>query len=154
MPLVVRISEPALTLPLLPLCPRANPMLPPGADARPPHSQAYFGAKVSWWVYAVICIISVMGEGPYNCMAVIRSLEFFMACVAVCSSALLAIRTVCVWQNEKAKQVVAWSVGIFGVALAGVWFAGVADIEAMWVPNGGGAWQNVSGRDAAARIPP
>lgn len=143
MPLVVRITAPSHHL----SWPLADLLSPPAlryhrlAHAR---AQAYFGAKFSWWVYAVLCIISVMGDGPYNCMGIIRSLEFFMACVAVCSSALLAIRTVCVWQNEKAKQVVAWSVGIFGVALAGVWFAGVADIQAMWVPNGGGAWQKVS----------
>lgn len=95
---------------------------------------AYFVAKLAWWGYVVSNAIPFFGPGPYDCQALMHSIEAFMALITLASSFLLACRTVCVYQADE-RRYVTWTLYLLAAGLAATWFAGISDVTATWLPQ-------------------
>lgn len=91
------------------------------------------------WAYVVTLYLFCYTTNEINCQATIEAAEFFMGTIVFSCSVLLACRAVCIWQG-RARTIVSVILGVFGLGVLGTWMAGVPDIKAIWIPNGGDVW--------------
>ncbi|UZJ52835.1 hypothetical protein CBS101457_002155 [Exobasidium rhododendri] len=92
---------------------------------------AYFGAKYLLITYYIQNLICLWTKDEINCQIFMELLEMQMGFVVVCSSFLLACRTVCVYQGS-ARTCVTIILSIFGLGLLATWMVGVQDLTMVW----------------------
>lgn len=74
-----------------------------------------------------------------NCFALMQAIEVQMGFVVVACSTLLAIRSICIYQDFE-RKVVACLVTVLTLALLATWMIGARDVVTKWVPQAGPAW--------------
>ncbi|KAK0556995.1 hypothetical protein OC844_005712 [Tilletia horrida] len=99
----------------------------------------YFLVKLTWWGYVIANIVLVYTRKPIDCQGAMYAIESMMSVITLCSSILLACRTICVYQDF-ARKVVIGIISIFALGLAAAWGQGVNSVGAMWLPGQGQPW--------------
>lgn len=94
---------------------------------------AYFGTKLSMYVYTILSLIFFWRETEINCQQMFYALETIMGLVTFFSSTLLAFRTYCVYQGREQRIVLAL-LAVFSVGLLAAWMQGVEDVKSVWHP--------------------
>lgn len=100
---------------------------------------AYFGCKFLLFCYFVVNFVVLYSVKEINCPAALQMVEMLMGFTVICSSILLACRTVCVYEGP-AQVLVSATLGLLTCGLAAAWMAGVTAVSVSWVPGGGAAW--------------
>lgn len=100
---------------------------------------AYFACKFLLFCYFIVNFIVLYAQKEINCMAALEMVEMLMGFTVICSSILLACRTVCVYEGP-AQVLVSVTLGILTCGLGAAWMANVTAVSVSWVPGGGAAW--------------
>ncbi|KAK0559144.1 hypothetical protein OC861_006734, partial [Tilletia horrida] len=99
----------------------------------------YLAVKIAWWAYVATNVLVVYTPHKIDCQASMYTIEALMGIITLCSSVLLACRTICVYQ-DRARIVVITIVTLLACGLAAAWGQGVMSVSAIWIPGGGKPW--------------
>jgi len=106
----------------------------------------YFAAKIGW----ILCVTSTgtlaFAEKRQNCsrLALLDEASNFL--LTFSSSGLLACRAYAVYDNRRHRRIAGIILTLCGIAMAGVWIAGMGSVRLMWVKGG----PEIRGRKDAA----
>jgi len=93
----------------------------------------YFGVKIVFWVYFFLNVVLVYSiKKPGDCGIMTDAIEVSMGLIVVLASALLAVRTCCVYTPGKERKIISVILTIGVLAELGVWMAGAGDVSAAW----------------------
>ncbi|PWN36346.1 uncharacterized protein FA14DRAFT_123163, partial [Meira miltonrushii] len=100
---------------------------------------AYFACKFLLFCYFIVNFVVLYAVKEINCTATLEMIEMLMGFCVICSSILLACRTVCVYEGP-AQVLVSFTLGILTCGLGAAWMANVTAVSVSWIPGGGAAW--------------
>ncbi|KAL9934958.1 hypothetical protein V8E36_006034 [Tilletia maclaganii] len=104
-------------------------------------SLLYLLTKSSWILTMAVTSILIWTERKVSCSALAMTNEAVSFLVSFASAGLLACRAYAVYDTRRLRSIAGGILVLFGLAVTGVWIAGMGSIKLMWVNGAEDRWK-------------